>query len=341
MKLFIYEHITSGALSEQALPNSLANEGNAMLAAVLRDCADIDYLTLNTLRDHRLTTSALFDREPRHLCHTVRNASDYAQYWQQCLKNCDAVLIIAPETDDILADLQQQALNQGKRIMGCQPKAIRLTSNKYRCYQHLSKHGLPTVETMLAEHWPNHRFVSPSGYILKPLHGAGCIDTYSFKTAEALERSLSNYDITTLKQAVIQPYLEGRAASLSLLASDNEIEVLAINQQHIIQSQHQLKLAGCTINTTDAIPFSFEQAEQLASTIHAAIPGLWGHLGVDIILTENAAFVIDINPRLTSSYIALRRSLGLNPMSRLLNMAQHGLKALPKLSQRKAVELTL
>lgn len=341
MKLFIYEHITSGALSEQPLPNSLANEGNAMLAAVLRDCVDLDYLTLSTLRDHRLATLDLFDREPRHLCHTVNTLNDYTQLWQHCLNDCDAVLIIAPETDDTLADLQQLALNQGKRILGCEPNAIRLASNKYSCYQHLHKHHIAAVETMLADHWSTDAFASPTGYILKPLNGAGCIDTYYFQTREALEQTFSTYDLKTLKQTIIQPYLKGISASLSLLAADDTIEVLAINQQHIIQSQQQLKLTGCTINDTNVVPFSFEQAHLLAKQIHSAIPGLWGHIGVDIILTQDNAFVIDINPRFTSSYIALRESLGLNPISRLLNMTKQGLMALPKIHHRKTVALSL
>jgi len=341
MKLFIYEHITSGALSTQPLPDSLANEGNAMLAAVLHDCAALDYLTLSTLRDARLATIDLFDREARHQCHRVSTSLEYAQSYQQCLNDCDAILIIAPETDDILAGLTQGALEQGKSILGCQPNAIRVASNKYDCYQQLHNCHIPAVKTILATQWPNHVFTNLAGYVLKPLNGAGCLDTYHFKTKAALEQFLTTYDVTALNNAIIQPYLDGISASLSLLANNNEIEVLAINQQHITQSGTQLKLAACTINDLDSIPFTIEQAQQLATQIHSAIPGLWGHIGIDIILTQDTAFVVDINPRLTSSYIALHESLNLNPMARLLNMIKQRFTELPPITQRQTVVLTL
>ena len=143
-----------------------------------------------------------------------------------------------------------------------------------------------------------------------------------------------------MSQVIIQPYLEGISASLSLLVSDDDLDVLAINQQHITTSQQQLKLTACSINAS-SLPFTLEQAHQLAQQIRIAIPGLWGHIGIDIILAQDTAFVIDINPRLTSSYIALSDSLNLNPMSRLLNMRSQGLMALPPISQRKTVEFDL
>jgi predicted ATP-grasp superfamily ATP-dependent carboligase len=97
---------------------------------------------------------------------------------------------------------------------------------------------------------------------------------------------------------------------------------------------------ACSINA-DAIPFTLEQAQQLAQQIHLAIPGLWGHIGIDLILIKDTAYVVDINPRLTSSYIALSESLNLNPMARLLKMKENGFKALQPITQRKTVELIL
>ena len=341
MKLFVYEHITSGALSEQRLPDSLAHEGNAMLISVLHDCADLDDVYLSTMRDKRLPALALFDDASQHHCHLVSTPTQYAQSWQDCLSKADAVLIIAPETDNVLADLQQQALTANKHIIGCQPNAIRLTSQKNKCNQHLNKHNIAAIKTTLASDWPTQSFSSSSGFVLKPIDGAGCIDTYQFNDTDALKQHLSTQTLTILAHAIIQPSLRGFSISLSLLASHDDIEVLAINQQHIKQSQQQLTLVACTINALDAIPFTLEQAHQLAQQIHIAIPGLWGHIGIDLILMGDLAFVIDINPRITSSYLALSDSLNLNPMSRLFEMKEKTLAALPIITQRMTVELTL
>jgi predicted ATP-grasp superfamily ATP-dependent carboligase len=341
MKLFVYEHITSGALSEQRLPDSLAHEGNAMLISVLHHCADLDDLYLSTMRDKRLPALALFDDESQHHCHLINTPAQYAQSWQDCLDKADTVLIIAPETDNILADLQQQALTANKHILGCQPDAIRLTSHKDKCNQHLIKHNITAIETTRASDWPTQPFTSSSGYILKPIDGAGCINTYRFNDSRSLQQHLSTQTLATLTHAIIQPYLQGTAISLSLLASHDDLEVLAINRQHITQSQQQLTLTACTINALDAIPFTLEQAHQLAQQIHTAIPGLWGHIGIDLILRDDLAFVVDINPRITSSYLALSDSLNINPMSRLFDMQEKTLAALPVITQRKTIELTL
>jgi predicted ATP-grasp superfamily ATP-dependent carboligase len=341
MKLFVYEHITSGALSEQRLPDSLTHEGNAMLISVLHDCADLDGVYLSTMRDKRLPALALFDDISQHLCHLVSTPVQYAQSWQDCLDKADTVLIIAPETDNVLTDLQQLVLAANKCIIGCQPDAIRLTSHKDKCNQHLIKHNIPAIKTTLASDWPTQSFTSSSGFVLKPIDGAGCIDTYQFNDSEALEQHLTTQTLATLTHAIIQPYLQGISISLSLLASHDDIEVLAINRQHLRLSQQKLTLTSCTINAHDAIPFTLEQAHQLAQQIHTAISGLWGHIGIDLILMDDLAYVVDINPRVTSSYLALSDSLNLNPMSRLFDMKEKTLATLPIITLRKTIELTL
>ena len=341
MKLFIYEHITSGALSGNSLPVSLANEGHVMLMAVLHDCAYLSGMFINTMRDQRLKAIKFIDDDPQHNCHFISTQTQYAQCWQHCLNTADAVLIIAPETDNLLVELQQQALAANKLIIGCQPNAIKLATDKNKCNEHLIKHSIAVVETTLAYHWLTTPFTSPSGYILKPTDGAGCINTYYFNDRKELQKHLSSQEIATLDRLIVQPYVEGISTSLSLLASNDDIEVLAINRQYINQFQQQLKLTACTINDLSAIPLPLEEAYRLAQQIHKAIPGLWGHIGIDLIVTDSSAFVIDINPRLTSSYIALSSSLNINPMSRLFEMKKHTLSALPPITQRNKIELKL
>ena len=341
MKLFIYEHITSGALSGNSLPVSLANEGHAMLMAVLHDCAYLNGMLINTMRDQRLKAIEFIDDHPQHNCHFISTQTQYAQCWQHCLDIADAVLIIAPETDNLLVGLQQQALAANKLIIGCQPNAIKLATDKNKCNEHLIKHSIAVVETTLAYHWLTTPFTSPPGYILKPTDGAGCINTYYFNNSDELQRHLSSQELATLHRLIVQPYVEGISASLSLLASNDDIEVLAINRQNIAQFQQQLKVTSCTINDLSAIPLSIEKASKLAQQIHKAIPGLWGHIGIDLIVTDSSAFVTDINPRLTSSYIGLSSSLNINPMSRLFEMKKNTLSFLPPITQRNRIEVKL
>ena len=42
------------------------------------------------------------------------------------------------------------------------------------------------------------------------------------------------------------------------------------------------------------------------------MPGLQGYVGVDVVLGEETSWLIEINPRPTTSYVGLRRVIDLN-----------------------------
>ena len=56
------------------------------------------------------------------------------------------------------------------------------------------------------------------------------------------------------------------------------------------------------------------------------VPGLRGYIGVDLILDEHApgVSVVEINPRLTTSYVGLRAALGQNLMAALFQPGPSG-----------------
>ena len=59
----------------------------------------------------------------------------------------------------------------------------------------------------------------------------------------------------------------------------------------------------------------------LVRKIATAIPGLNGYVGVDVIIDNGHIYVVEINPRVTTSYIALREILNKNPADLILNNA--------------------
>ena len=50
----------------------------------------------------------------------------------------------------------------------------------------------------------------------------------------------------------------------------------------------------------------------LISKIKDSLPGLYGFVGVDIITKGNDIFIIEINPRLTTSFIGIYDTIGIN-----------------------------
>ncbi|PCH64222.1 MAG: hypothetical protein COC04_03745, partial [Gammaproteobacteria bacterium] len=153
MKLFVYEHITSGALAAQDLPVSLAQEGDSMLTAILQDLAEQPQLELLVLRDSRL---AEIDSLPHHSsCELfwVKNSEQFNQQWETAIQQADNTLVIAPETDEQLTNIQHDIVGRGKTYLGSSPKSTLISTNKLRCSQHLLAHDIATVKTQTVSQW--------------------------------------------------------------------------------------------------------------------------------------------------------------------------------------------
>jgi predicted ATP-grasp superfamily ATP-dependent carboligase len=338
MKLFIYEHITSGALISQPLPASLEHEGNMMLHSIIEDFLQLTDIEVIILRDQRI--SAINIENTAISCHLIDNEDSFQTAYRKAIQQADYVLAIAPETDDILLKIQQSILAEGKRILGCQPTAISLTTDKYVCYQSLLSAQLSTPITILASEWSQSEFNSRSGYIVKPRDGAGCIDTTFVADDLSLSAWLNNHS-ENLDQLIIQPYIAGVSISLSLLCSEQITKVLAINHQHLSDQLNAFSFEGCTVNGVDESIFSMEQAENIANQVHRTIKGLWGFVGIDLIVTDTDAMIVDINPRLTTSYIGLHRSLQINPAQLLLTMTNTDSNPRLPIVHRHPVEVLL
>ena len=76
-------------------------------------------------------------------------------------------------------------------------------------------------------------------------------------------------------------------------------------------------LLGCVVNGLNE---SSELLGQLGEQVCRAIPGLWGYVGVDLVMTDRGPVVLEVNPRLTTSYAGIRRSTGWNVAELLIHM---------------------
>jgi predicted ATP-grasp superfamily ATP-dependent carboligase len=78
----------------------------------------------------------------------------------------------------------------------------------------------------------------------------------------------------------------------------------------------------------------------LAQQIAAALPGLLGHVGVDLVHTADGPVVVEINPRLSTSACALRDTMGYNVLAATLAAADGDALPGPATSGRpKRIEL--
>jgi predicted ATP-grasp superfamily ATP-dependent carboligase len=303
-KIFVCEFITGGGLCGEQLPDSLAKEGALMRDALLRDLSSLPY-RVTTCIDARLS-------RPEHCneCIVVNAGDNVWQLWQAQIKLADAVFLIAPETDGMLHYLTQIAALESALVLGCGLFSIEISSEKLLTYLALQQADILTLPTYTFENWPK----GAGPWLAKPNDGVGCAETVCYDDAE----DLMHWLIENKKQLthVIQPYQTGTSASISCVMYRGRAHLLSCNTQIIDINNHALSYKGGVIN---GMKTHWQALELLANKIAATLPDLAGYVGIDVIVNDGEIFVVEINPRLTTSYVGLRAATGANPAELIIN----------------------
>lgn len=313
MKVFVFEYVTGGGYAGQALPDFLA-DGELMWRALVDDLIAVPGVEVLTLRDARLDTPDL-----PGLHATIADAPAFERDFQRCLQAADAVWLVAPESHNILESLTRQVLAAGKTLLGCRPEAVRIATSKLATAHCLAAAGVAGVPTGSgAEDWRGR-------VVAKPDDGVGCQDTLLFADADAAQAWRRDHaDVAW----VFQPYIEGAALSLSLLCCAGRAQLLSVNRQRIgLADDGRFAFLGVDVN---ALSDPDDRFATLAAQVAAAIPGLWGYVGIDLIASADGPRVLEVNPRVTVSYAGLRAALDCNPAQRVLSLPAmrpcHGLR---------------
>ncbi len=321
-RLFVIEFITGGGLSGTPLPGSLAHEGQMMLATLLRELGELRGYEVVTTRDFRCPTP----RGPAR-CITIRPSDEPFIVFDRCIAGSDAVWPIAPETGGVLERLSRMVIARGRWLIGSTPEAIAVTAGKRRCAEVLAQAGIPAITTRRLRTGMGDPPVfatdaalpaSDSGWVVKPDDGAGCADTYYFDDDRALRAFAER---APEGRYVVQAFVPGIPASLSLLCRDGQAVVLACNEQRIARTRDRLSCEGVAVH---ALRREHERLEPLAGAIARLLRGLAGFVGVDLVLTSSGPVVVEINPRLTSAYVGLAEGPGRNVAAAVLKIFERG-----------------
>ena len=305
MKILAYEHITGGGLLGDAHMSALAPEGDAMLRALVDDLTAISGVEVAIMRDARMHADL-----PATV-HPVSNASDFWPAFRRAVRDADAIWPIAPEQGGTLLRITDEILRAERVLLGCRSDAVKIATSKHATADVLARAGIATILTYLDE-----RSVPPEigAIVVKPDDGAGCQETLLFRSRSQLRAWLRTNGRAGL---VFQPYIDGDARSLSLLCCDGRARLLACNRQKVSVAGGVFEFSGVSVG---AVVDSGGRYAALANDIARALPGLWGYCGVDFIDTESGPIVLEVNPRLTTSYAGLHRAIGINPAQLVLEL---------------------
>lgn len=309
MKILVFEYVTGGGFRHGEIPDSLAAEGLLMLKALLRDLSEIAGTEVTAMLDVRFIDSIPDYRGTVEIFGIDRHRLADQELLEHS-KRFDAVWLVAPEIDNILFDLTRMLERQQTRVLSSSSESVALTSNKLETYRHLMRHR---IEAVRSERFRADRFEPVGRQVVKPIDGMGCERTFRIDDAEdwaVVAPQLGDGEY------IVQPYVDGTPASLSCLFDRGTAWLLCRNVQVIELIECRFRLTACRVNE----PGVTEAHLSLVDRIAKALPGLSGYVGIDVIETAEAVSVLEINPRLTTSFAGIWQALGVNVAEHVLRM---------------------
>lgn len=328
MRVFVFEYITGGGMLDSDLPPSLAIEGDMMLKALVSDLVEIEGVEVITTRDARLEKPDL----PVE-CLLLHGTGDFPKAWETCLDFADAVWPVAPEYFHVLKHISEAVINRGKLLLNSPPRAVHTASSKLATATCLQEHDIQVVPTYRFEDGIPDR---PGSWVLKPDDGVGCQDIRICRNRDDLCRQFAT--LPSDREYVIQPFIHGTPTSINLLAYKGEAFMLSVNHQRVAMTDNGFVLLGCVVNGCLEHKARFHK---VGRSVVAAIPELWGIVGVDLIDTEQGLQVLEVNPRITTSYVGLKESTGVNPAGLVLDLLDQGLPLSDQILKALVVDVNL
>ncbi len=316
-RVFVYEHLTGGGLLEASLEGeeSLLREGAAMATAVAADFAKAPGVETAVLRDCRLTDADFAGARVVD----VATESDRRSSFRRLAAQCDWTLVIAPEFDATLFSLCDEAERVGGRLLGPSSEVVRRLSDKHATCEWLSEAGIPTPAgvPLGAGESPPRGFRFPA--VLKPRDGAGSRDV------RLLDQQTSSA-IRATRPSRLEEFCPGSTLSVALLAGPQHWLTLPPCLQRLSDDGRFRYLGGALPAPSALARRATNLAGRVARRLCAAAPsGVRGYLGIDMTLGDDPRgagdMVIEINPRLTTSYVGLRAATGDNLAAAMLRLA--------------------
>jgi predicted ATP-grasp superfamily ATP-dependent carboligase len=313
MHIFLYEWATGGGLIDVPgpAPASLVREGSAMIGALAADLMRVQGCRVSALRDPRVLQLFL----PGCTLTDVISRTSHREELERLSAIADATILIAPEFDDILLKTARIVTSSGGRLMSPSVEFIRIAADKNRTCETLATAGLPLPTGIVLESDEPLPIDFAYPAVLKPASGAGSQDTYMVSgprdatPAYAWRRRLERY-------------MPGLAASVAALCGPQGNVALEPCKQRISDDGRFRYLGG-------ELPLAAglaERARRLAERAISAMPPAVGYVGIDIVLGRepdgSQDAVIEVNPRLTTSYVGLRAAAAGNLAEVMVEIAQ-------------------
>lgn len=247
----------------------------------------------------------------------------------ELIRAADAVWLVAPETGGHLTRLARVVEEAERMLLGSPAATIQRACDKAALAKILIRAGIaiPPTRILGASHDPRG-LAEALDYpvVVKPARGAGCEGVSLARNPVELFRALAAArTIAGRDRLLVQRFISGIHASVAIVADGRDAVPLAVSAQRVLTGIPFRYMGGTTPLDHPLAHRAIDRALAACRAIH----GLRGYVGVDLVLTESEAFVIEINPRLTTAYLGVRAALDANPAALALDACFGTLPAPP------------
>lgn len=319
-QVLLFEYISGGGMGNSADFEFLIAEGFGMLSSLITDFIQLGF-SVQVLIDVRVRNRVIKKfqyaiRDHKLTFETISNEKELSPQLQTLVPNSDYVLLIAPEFLNILYDLVssiESILQPHQILLNFPSKAIYIFTNKLKTEQFIRSLGFSAPKSFLV----NETFTFPHQHcILKPVDGAGSVDTFWIFTKNEVERNqivLAILNKSPQQNFIVQQKIQGIPLSAFIACNQGKITFITFNFQSIeYTSLDELGMTKQLGYNGGYTPFT-----NLSSEVEKAIHDLaivicsqfqlTGFMGIDFLYdkSSNSYSIVDINPRVTTPYIAI------------------------------------
>jgi len=315
--VFVYESMTGGGTlswpRSKSPPESLLAEGTAMVEAVVNDFGRIAGTLVSRTVDARLSVrgrpAGPRSTGPADRTIVVATPLEHDRAVAHLAKKADVTFVIAPELDGELMRVARLVTAAGGTLLGPSLDTISWASEKQATADRLARAGIPCAGGLLLRSGANpdtQELGMTYPLVAKRNDGAGSCDMRLIANRDTLRSFLpSKRDIR------LEPFYEGTNMSVALIGGPGRPLCLQPCLQ-AINANRRFEYVGGEVHNGPLATRATRLAEQVAGVLVDET----GYIGVDMILghaeTGTDDLVIEINPRLTTSYIGLRAATQTN-----------------------------
>jgi len=327
LRILVYEHVSGGGFAEKPIPRSILCEGFGMLRTLTADLQAAGHL-VTTLLDSRIYAFKPPLSAERVV--PVASSKQTKPIIKDNARSIDAALVIAPESNGILKSTITELEEEHVPLVNGLSSAISAVSNKQSLSEHLRNTGVSTPDSLAFnvydDMFETSRIIAERiGFpaVFKPENDAGMAGLSLVESKAEITAAIKKITReSTSDRFVAQQHVKGVPASVSLISTGKEAVSISLNKQKVTLSSPY----SASTYEGGEVPFESQLKNETMSAAKRVVESykeLKGYIGVDFVLTKETPVVIEINPRLTTSYIGLREVTQFNPAEAMLKAAIH------------------